>query len=137
MDGPLLDTIHTTYTIRNKLWKCEGKIILWDSFSILKQKICWKYVKRSCEPLRNCLLNSTTNPANFHWNWAGLALLSSRQILICSQDFFLFYVIIFIKSKNIFHKTLACTFSRLISDDIGSVYYLVITAVLDSLIINY
>ena len=29
------------------------------------------------------------NPANFHPNWAGLAVLFSRQILNGSQDFFL------------------------------------------------
>jgi len=37
---------------------------------------------------RSCLLNSTANPANFHPNWAGLAVLFSRQILNGSQDFF-------------------------------------------------
>jgi hypothetical protein len=26
---------------------------------------------KSWEPFRNCLLNSTANPAHFHQNWAG------------------------------------------------------------------
>ena len=32
-------------------------------------------------PFGICLLNSTANPAKFHPNWAGLAVLFSRQIL--------------------------------------------------------
>ena len=48
-----------------------------------------KEKKKSWEPFRICLLNSTANPANFHPNWAGLAVLFSRQILNGSQDFFL------------------------------------------------
>jgi hypothetical protein len=30
---------------------------------------------KSWEPFRSCLLNSTANPAHFHQNWAGLAVL--------------------------------------------------------------
>ena len=44
--------------------------------------------KKSWEPFKSCLLNSTANPANFHPNWAGLAVLFSRQLLTGSQDFF-------------------------------------------------
>jgi len=45
---------------------------------------------KSWEPFRNCLLNSTANPAHFHQNWAGLDVLLnifSRQLLNGSQDF--------------------------------------------------
>ena len=34
--------------------------------------------KKSWEPFRSCLLNSTANPAQFGWKWAGLAVLFSR-----------------------------------------------------------
>ena len=34
------------------------------------------------------------NPANFHPNWAGLAVLFSRQLLKGSQDFFCFNILI-------------------------------------------
>ena len=53
--------------------------------------------KKSWEPVRICLLNSTANSAQFWWHWAGLAVLFSRQILNGSQDFFfLFNILIFI-----------------------------------------
>ena len=53
--------------------------------------------KKSWEPFRSCLLNSTANPAHFHPNWAGLAVLFSRQLLKGSQDFFFhFYILILI-----------------------------------------
>ena len=41
---------------------------------------------KSWEPFRSCLLNSTANPAQFGWKWAGLAVLFSRQLLNGSQD---------------------------------------------------
>ena len=37
-----------------------------------------KTKKKSWEPFRSYLLNSTANPAHFHSNWAGLAVLFSR-----------------------------------------------------------
>ena len=37
-----------------------------------------KTEKKSWEAFRSCLLNSTTNSANFYPNWAGLAVLFSR-----------------------------------------------------------
>ena len=52
--------------------------------------------KKSWEPFRICLLNSTANSANFHPNWSGLAVLFNRQILNGSQDFFLFNILILI-----------------------------------------
>ena len=45
-------------------------------------------IKKSWEPFRICLLNSTANAANFHPNWAWLAVLLSRKILNGSQDIF-------------------------------------------------
>ena len=56
-----------------------------------------KIWKKSWEPFGSYLLNSTVNPAHFHPNWAGLAVLFSRQLLNGSQDFFFcFHVLIFI-----------------------------------------
>ena len=56
---------------------------------ILKRKKNW-------EPFRICLLNSTANPAQFWWKWAGLAVLFSRKILNGIQGFFPSYILIFI-----------------------------------------
>jgi hypothetical protein len=47
-----------------------------------------KEEKKSWEPFRICLLNSTANTAQFDQNWAELAVLFSRQILNRSQDYF-------------------------------------------------
>ena len=59
--------------------------------SYLKNKLKLKFEtkKKSWEPFGSCLLNSTVNPANFHPNWLGLAVLFSRQLLNGSQDCFL------------------------------------------------
>ena len=46
--------------------------------------------KKLWEPFGSYLLNSTTNPAHFNPNWAGLAVLFSRQLLNGTQDFFSF-----------------------------------------------
>ena len=51
-----------------------------------------KIGKKSWEPFGSYLLNSTANPAHFHPNWAGLAVLFSRQLLNGSQDFFLILI---------------------------------------------
>ena len=45
-------------------------------------------MKKIWEPFGSYLLNSTANPAHFYPNWAGLAVLFSRQLLNGSQDFF-------------------------------------------------
>jgi hypothetical protein len=37
-----------------------------------------KMKKKSWEPFRSYLLNSTAIPAQFEWKWAGLAVLFSR-----------------------------------------------------------
>ena len=37
---------------------------------------------------KNVLLNGTANPAHFHTNWAGLAVLFSRQLTNKSHDLF-------------------------------------------------
>ena len=39
-----------------------------------------KIWKKLWEPFRSCLLNTTANPAQFRWKWAGLAMLFSRQL---------------------------------------------------------
>ena len=53
----------------------------------------WKKKCGSC--YGSCLLNSTANPAQFGWKWAGLALLFSRQHSNNSHDFFHTFSIIF------------------------------------------
>ena len=56
-----------------------------------------KIWNKSWEPFGSYLLNSTANPAHFHPNWAGLAVLFSRQLLNGSQVFFVcFNILIFI-----------------------------------------
>ena len=45
------------------------------------RKKSWKYEKKLWEPFGSYLLNSTANPAQFEWKWAGLAVLFGRQIL--------------------------------------------------------
>ena len=50
------------------------------------------------EPIRICQLNSATNPTQFWWKWAGLAVLFSRQLI---NDLFHTYSIIsLIKKKD-------------------------------------
>ena len=74
-----------------------------------------KYHEMSWEPFRICLLHITANPANFHPNWAWLAVLFSRRILNGSQDFFLFNTLIFIYlSKYETIETHAHTFLSII-----------------------
>ena len=77
---------HTIYRKNNNLEKCAG--IGLDGF-ISKKINKNHYIKAKKDP-GSCLevANSTANPADFHPNWAGLAVLFSRQILNGSQDFF-------------------------------------------------
>ena len=46
--------------------------------------------KKSWEPFRSCLLNSTANPAQFRWRWTGLSVLFGHvgQLPNGSHDFF-------------------------------------------------
>ena len=44
--------------------------------------------KKSWEPFRSCLPNSTANPAHFHPSLAGLAVLFGRQLPNGSYNFF-------------------------------------------------
>ena len=90
----------------------------------MKIKIIREKLK-SWEPFRSCLLNSTANPAYFHQNWAGLAVLFSRQILNGSQDLFLFNIQVFIyffEYETI--ETHARAFLTLNISAVGSVVYL-------------
>ena len=62
----------------------EGKLNFFKSWYfhvVVFYKVLLKIWKRSWEPFRSCLLNSTANPVHFHQNWAELAVLFSRQIL--------------------------------------------------------
>ena len=82
-----------------------------------------KEKKKSWEPFRIFLLNSTANPAQFGWKWAGLAVLFSRQLLNGSHDLLHIFSIIFIylsKYKTI--ETHARAFLALIISTVGSVY---------------
>ena len=43
---------------------------------------------KSCVPFWSYLINSTANPAQFEWKWAGLAVLLRKQLPNDSHDFF-------------------------------------------------
>ena len=60
------------------------------------QRNILKIWRKSLEPFGSYLLNSAANPAHFHLNLAGLAVLFSRQVLNGSQGFFCFNIFIFI-----------------------------------------
>ena len=80
---------HTAYSWNNKCQKCAGMGLNGFIFRKINKKYNTKEKKKSWEPFRICLLNSTANPAQFGWKWAGLAMLLIRQLLNSSQDFFL------------------------------------------------
>ena len=62
------------------------------SYLEIEIKLSYKREKKSLEPFRICLLNSTANPAQFVWKMAGLAVLYSWQLLNGSHDLFsIFY----------------------------------------------
>ena len=67
-----------------------------------------KIWKKSCEPFRSYLLNSTANPAKFEWTWAGLAVLFSRQLPNGAHNFFHTFSICFI---NYFMRNPQTTFA--------------------------
>ena len=79
---------HSTYRKNNNHEKCAG--IGLNGF--ISRKINKKYYitekKKSWESFRICLLNSTSNPAQFRWKLAELAVLFSRKLLNGSQDIF-------------------------------------------------
>ena len=72
-----LVAIHTIYTRNNMGQKCEGNCGLWVLNEILK-KTSPENLKKIVGAFGSYLLNSTANPAHFHSNWAGLAMLFSR-----------------------------------------------------------
>ena len=84
---------HTTYSWNIKWKKCAGISVLWVLNEIFQKNIL-KIWKKSWEPFRSYLLNSTANPAHFYPNWAGLVVLFSRQLLNGSHDFFCFNILI-------------------------------------------
>ena len=53
-----------------------------------------KREKNSWEPYRICLLNSSANPAQFGWKWAGLAVLATPMtfFIFSAQYFFKNYL---------------------------------------------
>ena len=91
MQLPKLPTLPTAEILSGKNARAWVSIVLYlkkqMKIKILKRK------KKSWEPLRSCRQNSTANPANFHPNWAGLAVLFRRQLLNGSQDFFFVLII--------------------------------------------
>ena len=59
--------------------KCEGNCGLWVLNEMILKKYPENLKKKSWETFEfGSLLNSTDNPAHFHSNWAGLAVLFSR-----------------------------------------------------------
>ena len=83
-----------------------------------------KIWNKSWEPFGSYLLNSTANPAHFHPNWAGLAVLFSRQLLNGSHDLFhifrMFFLNDFIKNPQTRN---ARAFLPLNNSAVGSVSY--------------
>ena len=59
------------------LKKCGGNCGLWILNEIIRKKYP-EIMKKLWEPFESYLLNSTANPAQFDWKWAGLAVLFSR-----------------------------------------------------------
>ena len=55
-----------------------------------------KIWKKSWETFGSYLLNSKANPAHFHSNWAGLAVLFIRKLPNGSDDFFHIFRILFL-----------------------------------------
>ena len=86
----ILITLPTAEILSGK--KCVGISGFWVLNEIIQKNIL-KIWKKSWEPFGSYQLNSTANSAHFHPNWAGLAVLFSRQLLNGSQDFF--FVLIF------------------------------------------
>ena len=68
-----------TPSIPEIIWVRNVRAIVVCGFLIesLKKHIL-KFWKKSWVPFGRYLLNSTANPAHFHSNWAGLAVLFSR-----------------------------------------------------------
>ena len=67
-----------TYTRNDMGQKCEGNCGLWIPNEIIETKYPENLKRISWEHFGRYLLNSTANPANFEWKWAGLAELFSR-----------------------------------------------------------
>ena len=65
---------HTAYSWNNKCQKCAEMGLNGFIFKKINKK---EREKKSWEPFRICLLNSTANSAQFHCKWAGLAMLET------------------------------------------------------------
>ena len=87
-----------------------------------EKKDMLKIWKKMWVPFGSYLLNNTANPAHFHSNWAGLAVLFSRKIPNGTQFFFqIFRIYIFdyfIKNPQ---TTIVLTFLTHIISAIGGV----------------
>ena len=61
------------------IWVKNVRAIVVCGFPMkLLKKYILKIWKKTWEPFGSYLLNSTANPAQFEWKWAGLAVLFSR-----------------------------------------------------------
>ena len=78
--------------------------------------------KKSWEEFGSCLLNSTANLYHFHLNWAGLAVLFSRQLQNGSHECFsYFWYIFFNYLLENSQTTIALNFLTHIILDVGGV----------------
>ena len=68
---------HTTSRWNIKLQKVRAFLVCGILMKSFKKNVL-KIWKKSWESLGSYLLNSTANPAHFHLNWAGLAVLFNR-----------------------------------------------------------
>ena len=83
--------------------------------------LLYRREKKTWEPFRIYLLNSTANPAQF---WRKLAVLLCRQLSKWLSRSFICSITFLFNSKNDPTKHFIRAFSRLISDGIGGVYLL-------------
>ena len=115
-----MHALHTTFSRNNMRQKCWGNCGL---CVLIETKMKYpKNMKKSWETFGSYLLNSKANPAHFHSNWAGLAVLFIRKLPNGSDDFFHIFRILFLYGfiKNT-QTTMAPTFLTHIISAIGGV----------------
>ena len=75
LSASIFVSTNTTYSRNIMFQKFEGICGLWVLNQIVKKNIYAENMKKSWEPLGSYLLNSTGNPEQFEWKWAGLTVL--------------------------------------------------------------
>ena len=83
---PLADHWHTTYSWNINWQKCVGMGFNGLIFKKINENWNIKTKKKSWEPFRRCLLNSTANPAQFGWKLAELAVKPVKGFICKPQE---------------------------------------------------